>query len=271
VRIAVASTAILALAVPALRYISRGNTELTTSRAKSLSDVPELFRWYAVNNRPMLAVYAFGALVSVALIVLNLRRGQVREAWPRLFLLTWLIAPIVGALIVSNTIDPIFEPRYLLVSFPALVYLVAGGIAALRPLLLVIVLSAALTAASVRSLRLCEPGCATPTQDFRAATWLVLTHASARDQILFDPPYLRVAYDYYARLETPRANERVTPDTGGSFAHSTRAWLLSDFGDPNRLKSRRLFRVLHDRYERLATRQFPSALELTLWKRRPSS
>jgi hypothetical protein len=98
----------------------------------------------------------------------------------------------------------------LVLAVPALLYISRGS------------LSAALTATSVRSLRLCEPGCATPTQDFRAATWLVLTHASARDQILFDPPYLLVAYDYYARLETRRANERVTPDKGDSFAHSTR-------------------------------------------------
>jgi hypothetical protein len=134
------------------------------------------------------------------------------------------------------------------------------------------VVAAILTTASVRSLRLCEPGCATPTQDFRGATAFVIAHASRGDQILFDPPYLRAAYDYYAAPERRHATRRAMPkDEGDSVGESARAWLLSDFGDLNRLQSRSHVRKLQGGYAPRTTRRFPSLLGVTLYARRRSS
>ena len=263
--IAVSSAVILALAVPAFVYIANGDTKLTSDQATSLWDVPDLFQWYAVGNRPLLVVYALGALAAAAVAIRRFTRRQKRDAWPVVFLVTWLATPIGGALIVSYTIDPTFAPRYLLVSLPALLFLVAGGIVVFRPLILVITLALTLTAASLRSLHLCEPGCATPTQDFRAATTFILARASTEDQVLFDPPYLQVAYDYYVNADTRRVTADAMPND--RVRDAARVWLLSDLGDPNRRQFTPLVREIQHRYKPVATQQFPQQLEVVLYTR----
>jgi hypothetical protein len=252
-------------------YIANGNTELTTDPNVSLNDVPDLFRWYATGNRPLLAVYTLGTLAAAATGISKLYRGHAREAWPQLFLFTWLLVPIVGALAVSYAIDPMFEPRYLLVALPPFVFLVAHGLSAARPLALFALVMAVATAASYRSLSLCEPGCATPTQDFRSATAFILARASTRDQILFDPPYLRAAFAYYAKQpRNGRAGE--TPlDEGDHPGPAGRVWLLSDIGDPNLHKYTSFTSTLLRRNQKVSTRDFPNLLRVSLYVRRTVS
>jgi hypothetical protein len=270
-RVVLSSAVVLVLSIPAAVYIAQGNTELTTDPNVSLHDVPDLFRWYATGNRPLLAVYTVGILAAAATGISRLYRGQPREAWPQLFLFTWLLIPIVGALAVSYAIDPMFEPRYLLVALPPFVFLAAHGLSAARPLALFALVMAVATVASYRSLSLCEPGCATPTQDFRDATAFIQARASTRDEILFDPPYLRTAFAYYAKQ--PR-RERVgeTPlDESDHVGPARRVWLLSDVGDPNRHKytsfTSRL--MLSDR--QVSTRDFPDRLRVSLYVPRSHS
>jgi hypothetical protein len=270
-RVLLSSAVVLVLSIPAAVYIANGNTELTTDPNVSLHDVPDLFRWYATGNRPLLAVYTLGILAAAATGISRLYRGHPREAWPQLFLFTWLLVPIVGALAISYAIDPMFEPRYLLVALPPFVFLVAHGLSAARPLALFALALAVATAASYRSLSLCEPGCATPTQDFRGATAFIQARASPRDQILFDPPYLRTAFAYYARRprgvragETPR-------DEGDHVAPARRVWLLTDAGDPNLHKHTSLTSTLLRRHQQVSTRDFPSRLRVSLYLRRSLS
>lgn len=264
-RVVLSSAVVLVLSIPAAVYIANGNTELTTDPNVSLNDVPDLFRWYATGNRPLLAVYTLGTLAAAATGISKLYRGHAREAWPQLFLFTWLLVPIVGALAVSYAIDPMFEPRYLLVALPPFVFLVAHGLSAARPLALFALVMAVATAASYRSLSLCEPGCATPTQDFRSATAFILARASTRDQILFDPPYLRAAFAYYAKQpRNGRAGE--TPlEEGDHVAAARRVWLLSDAGDPNLHKYTSFTSTLLRRNQKVSTRNFPNRLRVSLY------
>lgn len=270
-RVLLSSAVVVVLSIPAAVYIAKANTEMTTDPNVSLHDLPDLFRWYASGNRPLLAIYTLGTLAAAATGISRLYRGHAREAWPQLFLFTWLLVPIVGALAVSYAIDPMFEPRYLLVALPPFVFLVAHGLSAARPLALFALVVAVATAASYRSLNLCEPGCATPTQDFRDATAFIRARASPRDQILFDPPYLRTAFAYYARhARGGRAGD--TPlDDGDHLAPARRVWLLSDAGDPNLHKYTSFTSTLLRRDKRVSTREFPNLLRVSLYVRRSLS
>jgi mannosyltransferase len=259
VGITLSSTAIVLLAVPVLVYIGSANPDKVTLKTTHLSDVVKLFRWYAVNNRPLLAVYVVGAVAAVAGTLWSIRRRGSREAWPLLLLITWLAVPIVGALIISYAVHPMFAYRYLLVGFPALVLLVAGGLASVPSSAVLVVAALVLTGASVRSLTLCQPGCGTAVQDFRGATAFVVEHASSGDRVVFDPPYLDVAYRYYARGAGPAAGGK-----GSGSGRATRMWLLVDLGDPNTQNYKSLVSPL-DREKRLLAQRF-GQLEVALYR-----
>jgi mannosyltransferase len=270
-RVVVTSAVVLVLSIPAAVYIAKGNTELTTDPNVSLHDVPDLFRWYATGNRPLLAVYTLGILAAAATGISRLYRGHAREAWPQLFLFTWLLVPIVGALAVSYAIDPMFQPRYLLVALPPFVFLVAYGLSAARPLALFALVVAVATVASYRSLSLCEPGCVTPTQDFRDAAAFIRARALPGDQILFDPPYLRTAFAYYARQPRGGRAGETPLDQGDHVAPARRVWLLSDTGDPNLHKYTPFTSTLLRRDQQVSTRDFPNLLRVSLYVRRALS
>jgi mannosyltransferase len=262
---AIATTvAVLVLATPIFAYLAGGHTELTNETTPSLADVPHLFEWYAGNNRPLLFVYL---LATVAAVALDARgaRSDPAQRWPLVFLLNWLTLPIFAALIVSFTIDPLFQPRYFLISLPALIFLAAIGIVRLRPIALAIVVAALLAATSTRSLVLCHGACGLPTQDFRGVEVFVASHALSGDRIIFDPPYLRAAYDYYA---TRHHHQQQMPreDTSASSVAS-RTWLLEDLGDRNRQRYISTLRTLRSD-NRLQDEYRFRLLALSLYARR---
>jgi hypothetical protein len=121
---------------------------------------------------------------------------------------------------------------------------------------------------SMRSLDLCRPGCATPTQDFRGATAFVRAHARPGDEILFDPSYLGSAFSYYAEHgpRTDRASGRVRDSDGAGPVRFTRAWVLTDEGDANSRRYRRL-PVLGKRWRLVRVDRFAGRLVTELYVR----
>jgi mannosyltransferase len=268
----IAGVAIIGLLSPAIAYVVTGDQSMTTDPDTRLRDVVDLFRWYAVGNRPLLAFYVAAALVAVVVATRRWRSRGVASAWPELFLGVWIAVPITGALIVSYTVDPVFQFRYLLLALPAFVLLVADGIARATPAALFALLVLIASVVSVRSLDLCRPGCSTSTQDFRGATAFVRSRAEPGDEILFDPSYLGRGFDYYAERSgvPPENGTGIVPESRDQPSPSTRrTWILADEGDP---KSRR-YRGLPDPLDRswrlVSVRRFEGKLIIALYARRP--
>ena len=168
-----------------------------------------------------------GALAAAVAAIRRSHRTR-SSAWPEAFLAVWVAVPIAIAFAVSYAVDPIFEFRYLLVILPAFILLVADGIALTTPATLFLALALGASAVSARSLDLCRPGCATPTQDFRGSTAYLRSRAGPGDQIRFDPAYLAFAYAYYSRHLHEAASRRGTARGSGGNPHPRRAWLLVD-------------------------------------------
>jgi mannosyltransferase len=273
-RTTIAGVAIIGLLSPAIAYVVTGDQSMTTDPDTRIRDVADLFRWYAVGNRPLLAVYLAAALAAFVMSARRWRSRGMAGAWPELFLAVWIAVPIAGALIVSYTVDPIFQFRYLLLALPAFVLLVADGIARATPAAVFALLVLIASAASVRSLDLCRPGCSTPTQDFRGATAFVRSHAEPGDEILFDPSYLGRGFGYYAeRVGVPmrdRAHRGIVPDFRDQPSTSARrAWVLADEGDRKSRSYRGLPGPLDRGWRLVSVRRFEGKLITALYARRP--
>jgi len=117
-----------------------------------------------------------------------------------LALLLWLGVPAVGLMALS-TVKPLFAERYLIVTLPALLLMMALGTAwlwrAWRPLALGAV--AAVLAASL--LGIAVQGTQTIKPDFRGAARYFMAHRQAGDLVLFLIPQAQGAFSYYAPAE----------------------------------------------------------------------
>jgi len=154
------------------------------------------------------------AVVTVALVLLAAwRAGRARlgreRAWPATLLLSWLVVPIAIAWIESLFAPPIFLPRNLLVSVPAVSLLLAWVVMHPRlPMLAGLVALAALLA--LRALQL-APSYGVSPEDWRGATAYVLAHAGRRDCIAFYPSDGRMAFQYYLGTRALAAPRPVLP------------------------------------------------------------
>jgi mannosyltransferase len=119
---------------------------------------------------------------------------------PGIALAIWLLVP-VAALFLITLVRPLYTARYLIFVLPALLFLLAAGLAALagRSRLLAGLLLAALLV--VNGWGLWQQATTPIKTDFRAATRYVMDRLSPGDLILFQIPYGRYSFDYYARQE----------------------------------------------------------------------
>jgi hypothetical protein len=134
-------------------------------------------------------------------------------------LLCWLLLP-VAAFFLITLVRPLYTARYLIFVLPAYLLLLAAGAmtVARRSRLLAGLLVTALLVANGWGLWL---QATTPLKaDFRTATAYLTSHRSHDDLILFQIPYGRHSYEYYARQRP------ATPRRGGAY----RAFLPSVAG-----------------------------------------
>jgi mannosyltransferase len=128
----------------------------------------------------------------------------------RLFLLVWLLLPILLVYLISLR-APVFEPRYLIYITPAFYLLTGLGIVALSRQSWV---AAGLALAAVLSFSLLGVWVqvtASIKSDFRAAAGYITTHRQNNMPIMFQMPYVRHTFDYYfngeyVALEGPWTN-----------------------------------------------------------------
>jgi mannosyltransferase len=178
---------------------------------------PELFADYllAVGGGLFLA-----AAVGV-LLLLGMRRD---------LLTVWLVVPIIGVVVISLAVQPVIQPRYLLMLLPAAAIIIARNRA---------VFVAALTVLAV-------VGVANwylygIKDDWRSAAAWVSSASQPGDGIIFDPHFQRLPFEYYAKVDEPLYpsvawNERYMPAMGLDIAidpqsGNPRIWVVEEHGD----------------------------------------
>jgi mannosyltransferase len=137
----------------------------------------------------------FWAVAFVLLIFDLAHHGRTERNFGSALSLSWLIVPSLLSWTISETYQPIFSDRYLIVSLPAAAVVVAGLLARLQP--------RALGLYSLVYLTVFRFGVLIPTYDkpldnFAGATHVVAVNARLGDCIVFYQDDERMLYDYYS-------------------------------------------------------------------------
>jgi mannosyltransferase len=212
------------------------------------------------------------------------------ETWRYRFLLCWLLFPLLFILALS-LVKPLFVPRYFIFCLPALLLLVACGIARVRSsalmapaLLLILILSLRGTAGYYNQ------DLDIQRDDWRAASQYLLTQAQSGDALLFHVPMGRMPYEFYHSLSTPalaapavlypRHGDRLTfldfvekpngAELERMLPQHPRAWLVLTYaetqsGSPDS-RSVELSKLLGNVYPTVEQRDF-AGIEILLYTR----
>jgi len=160
------------------------------------------------------------ATVPVALTwggIQVIRSGHAtRHRWSYVLILLWLLTPIVIPLVVSVTVKPVLEPRYITVCIPAVV-LLAGAIASQlpgtrKPIAMLAAIIAAQAYGDWAYFAWVEK------ENWRDATRTILTAAAPGDVAVFYAPYVRRPYDYYVERFGRPANAPLVLYPATSYA-----------------------------------------------------
>lgn len=189
---------------------------------------------YSLGIVPGVSVWILTLFIGVLLAVGLL--GLERASWrvPLIILFSWLLLPILGLFLIT-LVRPLFTARYLIYVLPAYLLLLAAGIVILRrraPLVAGLVLIAIL---SVNAWGLRREANTPLKADFRGATRYVTSRLVAGDVVLFQIPYGRYSFEYYAlqrpgRSRQAGAHRWQTPSARGQGEHRILLPLLADSG-----------------------------------------
>jgi mannosyltransferase len=142
------------------------------------------------------ALMWFTVAAMVALVIDTVRRGRRGERmWAMTLVLSWCVLPAALTFLYSLLSQPVFVPRNVLVSTPAVALALAPAIADRRwprfvaPALLLVVLAA-------RAVPVVRAYDVSP-EPWRTVTAQVLAEAHAGDCIAFYPADARMAFQYY--------------------------------------------------------------------------
>jgi mannosyltransferase len=143
----------------------------------------------------LLVAYAVAGLVAVCCGLITWPEDNASfKTWRFGFLLTWFFTPILIAFLFSF-IKPVFQNRYLVISLPPFVILVAVGLARIRHWQMFITALAVIVFLSAGATR--QWYLAPEKQYWRSATNFVVSRAKAGDAILFYVYYGKVPFEYY--------------------------------------------------------------------------
>jgi len=166
------------------------------------------------------------------------RSASVSQRLAALLIPTWLMLPL-GATFAVSFVKPMFHPRYLLITLPALALLVGRGIASARP-------RAAAAGGVAATFVLAGFALARWYGDFRKEDWrgaasLIVSSARPGDAIAFIPARMRLPFEVY--MDEPRtpipaypsepwgAFDALTPQSRDiaaalSAVRASRVWLV---------------------------------------------
>jgi len=280
------------LASPAIAFVATtGTGPLRWVQRPSLKDL-WIFALHLTGNGGLWLLLACAVACLAALLPLWHTVGTrwPWETWRYRFVVGWLLSPLLFILGLS-LIKPLFVPRYFVFCLPALLLLVACGIARIRStalmvpaLLLILILSLRGTAAYYKQ------DLDIQRDDWRAASQYLLTQAQPSDALLFHVPMGRTPYEFYHSLSTPvlaapavlypRHGDRLTfldfvekPDDAELerlLPQHPRAWLVLTYAETQSglpdSRSVELSKLLGNVYPTVEQRDFPG-IEILLYTR----
>jgi mannosyltransferase len=198
-KFAIATGSSLALVLPLAAVLLSTNAGGRPLLAQtSMSDLLRDLAGIAPTRSGVLQALIF-ALCGVGVVVVYLRqRRQNREPahlWHYTLLLCWLLIPIALGAVISM-VWPILVTRYFIVVLPALVMLIAVGLAVVRPAvqvaLLVVVLVIAAQGLGVYYAQNHKEG-----ENWRGLVQYVADEAQSGDRVLFLSRFGRRPFEYY--------------------------------------------------------------------------
>jgi mannosyltransferase len=214
---AVALAVVAACCAPlAVLALNRGSGQLFWVPAPSFETAKQVVQslastglqpnFYTATGNPLLALTGIALVLAVGRTWSIVRgRGGWAAAWVPVLVLSWLVVPFVLALLESVAGQSIFQPRYLLVSLPAVALLLAWALLDRR----VPVLIGLATLGVLIALRAAQivPTYGVSPENWRAATAHVLSRTRAGDCVAFYPLDNRMPFQYYlggaARAPSP--------------------------------------------------------------------
>jgi mannosyltransferase len=156
-------------------------------------------------------------------------RNQSWETWRVQFLLIWLLFPIVLTVLLSFA-RPVFLGRYMILCLPALLILVAAGLARLRKAW---VLGAVLTGILLLGLQGVSFVYGHDFDNERdasgAASNFILDHSEPGDAVVFHIAATRVAYEFFRSLRAGESTGTAQPGPEIIFPHHSERLDYRDF------------------------------------------
>jgi len=278
------------LVSPVLAFVATtGTGPLRWVQHPSLTDIWVFALHLTGNGGPWLLITC--AALCLAALLPPWRKRRFRSvpwnAWRYYFLTCWLVFPVVLILALS-LVKPLFVARYFIFCLPALLLLVACGIARLRPVLMAPALLLVLVISFSGTIGYYEKDVDIQRDDWRAATRYLLDHAQSRDALLFHVPMGRMPYEFYLSVRAatstppivlyPHHGDRVTfldfvekPDDvqlEHSIPEHPRAWLVLTYAETQLgladARSIELTKLLGKFYPVVVERDFPG-IEILLY------
>ena len=209
----IAGVLVAASITPWLLYVNSlgfaSNTQPNLNEPTSV----DLFNTYAqfifgfqVDSLNTIIVSMWPIVVLLAFFGLQKNKSTPREA---IFFVAAAIVPVLGAFIVSVTITPVFQSRYLIVALPALMIFVAWALSQYpRKISLLLKSILVLGIAGLFVVQVLNPN--TPVkEDYRDAVGYLNEKASNRDVIILSAPFTIYPTEYYYKGDTKIVTEPI--------------------------------------------------------------
>jgi mannosyltransferase len=199
-----------------LFWVPRPNRMVETQVLQSLTSAGLTPSFHHTATTYLLMWGTIAAVVALAAdAVLRRRRGQ--DVWGRTLVLAWAIVPAALTFLYSLMSQPVFEPRNVLVSTPAISLALATTVCGGRRRRAVAALGVALIVA-LRALQV-VPAYGVSPEPWSTVTARVLAQSRPGDCIAFYPLDGRMAFQYYVarapggRRRAPRSILPIIPWT----------------------------------------------------------
>jgi mannosyltransferase len=198
-----------------LFWVPRPTRKLEVQVLQSLTSAGQEPSFHPTSTTTALMVLTGAVLLAMAIAIVRVRPAR-DSAWGWAMAGGWVVVPVAIALVYSLVSQPVFLPRNLLMSVPAMSLLLGAGIGDVRltrraapaALALLVVL------VGLRALQL-VPSYGVSPEPWQRATGYVLARARSGDCIAFYPLDARMAFQYYVGTGTGadrRAPRSILPN-----------------------------------------------------------
>ena len=198
--------------LPLLVFVAKtGAGPIRWIHRPGLRDVFEFYEHFAGGSNWVLLAVGGAACVAAVLPVGKtfFARDQNWETWRIQFLLIWLFFP-VGFTVLLSFLRPVFLGRYMIFCLPALMILMAAGLARVRPAwLLGLVLAGILLLCSQGILFVYGHDYDNERDASGIATNFILEHSEPGDGIVFHIAATRVAYEFFRSVRAGEDTARA--------------------------------------------------------------